>query len=130
MLNLLYSFGLKNVPVADIAILVSGFLLRVLYGSSITGIEISKWLYLTVIAMSFYLGLGKRRNELEKHGGESTRKVLEAYNKNFLDKNMYMCLSLAIVFYSLWCTDPNTISLYNNNAIRNVKFLTTYIIIL
>lgn len=124
VLNLLYSFGLKNVPVADIAILVSGFLLRVLYGSSITGIEISKWLYLTVIAMSFYLGLGKRRNELEKHGGESTRKVLEAYNKNFLDKNMYMCMALGICFYSLWTVDSLTVSrIGNDNLIWTVPIV-------
>ena len=54
---------LKDIPIVDIAILVSGFFLRVLFGSAITGIKISTWLFLTVIAISFYLGLGKRRNE-------------------------------------------------------------------
>lgn len=41
MLNLAYSNGLKNFPIIDVAILVSGFVLRVLYGARITGIEIS-----------------------------------------------------------------------------------------
>lgn len=109
--NLAYSMGLKNLPIIDITILVSGFLLRVLYGSAITSIEVSNWLYLTVIAMSFYLGLGKRRNELKTEGSKS-RKVLKYYNHDFLDKNMYMCLGLTIVFYSLWCVDPTTIARY------------------
>lgn len=115
-LNFAYSMGLKNLPIIDITILVSGFLLRVLYGSAVTSIEVSNWLYLTVIAMSFYLGLGKRRNELDTQGSKS-RKVLKFYNHAFLDKNMYMCLGLTIVFYSLWCVDGTTIARYSNSNI-------------
>lgn len=114
--NFAYSMGFKNLPIIDITILVSGFLLRVLYGSAITYIEVSKWLYLTVISMSFYLGLGKRRNELKTEGSK-TRKVLKYYNHGFLDKNMYMCLGLTIVFYSLWCVDSVTIERYSNSNI-------------
>lgn len=108
VINVGYSFGLKNVALVDITILVAGFFLRVLMGACLTDITISNWLYLTVIAMSFYLGLGKRRNELIKLEKENTRKVLKAYNKNFLDKNMYVALALVIVFYSLWSVDPIT----------------------
>lgn len=115
-LNFAYSMGLKNLPIIDITILVSGFLIRVLYGSAVTAIEVSNWLYLTVISMSFYLGLGKRRNELVTQGSKS-RKVLKFYNHDFLDKNMYMCLGLTIVFYSLWCVDSTTIARYSNSNI-------------
>lgn len=114
LLNLAYSNGLKNLPIIDIAILVSGFVFRVLYGAGITGIEISSWLYLTVIAMSFYLGLGKRRNELIKQKNAS-RKVLKYYNQGFLDKNMYISLGLTIAFYSLWTVDPVTIARLSND---------------
>ncbi|WP_285396536.1 UbiA prenyltransferase family protein [Lysinibacillus sp. fls2-241-R2A-57] len=112
--NLAYSNGLKNLPIIDVAILVSGFVFRVIYGAGITGIEISSWLYLTVISMSFYLGLGKRRNELIKQKNKS-RKVLKYYNQSFLDKNMYMSLALTITFYSLWTVDPLTIARLSNN---------------
>lgn len=114
VLNLAYSNGLKNLPIIDVAILVSGFVFRVLYGAGITEIEISNWLYLTVIAMSFYLGLGKRRNELIKQKNVS-RKVLKYYNQGFLDKNMYMSLALTIAFYSLWTVDPVTIARLSND---------------
>jgi len=110
LINIGYSFGMKNVPILDIVILVSGFLIRVLYGSVVSGIEISSWLYLTVISMSFYLGLGKRRNEIVKGTENGTiRKVLKYYNKDFLDKNMYMYLALTATFYSLWCLDNQAI---------------------
>lgn len=116
IINIGYSFGLKNYPIVDIAILSSGYLIRLLYGSAITSIEISNWLYLTVVCMSFYIGLGKRRGEIIKES-QSKRKVLQFYNKEFLDKNMYMCLALTIAFYSMWCVDPLTLSRIDNNML-------------
>lgn len=104
VLNLLYSLKLKNMPIIDIAILVSGFLIRVLYGAAITGVVLSNWLILTVMSVSFYLALGKRRNEYQDHG-EETREVLKYYNYEFLDKNMTVSLALSDVFYSLWCVN-------------------------
>lgn len=116
VLNVLYSAGLKHKPIIDIAILVSGFLLRVLYGAVIINVKVSNWLYLTVIAMSFFLGLGKRRNELAKKGSE-TRKVLAHYTPSFLDKNMYMSLAMTIVFYALWCVDPLTTARFSSELL-------------
>ena len=113
ILNVLYSFGLKNIPILDVVILVSGFILRVFYGAEITGIYVSNWLYLTVMMGSFYMGFGKRRNESIKQG-ENVREVLKKYNKEFLDKFMYISLVLTIIFYSLWCIDENTISRIGN----------------
>ncbi len=105
VINIAYSMGLKDVPLLDIAILASGFLLRVLFGAVLTGTEVSEWLYLTVLSAAFYLGLGKRRNELQKRREGDTRKVLRYYTRDFLDKNMYMCLALLNTFYALWCKD-------------------------
>lgn len=115
LLNLAYSFGLKNIPIVDVTILVAGFLIRILYGAIVTQITISNWLYLTVIALAFYFALGKRRNELKQVGNGETRKVLKAYPVDFLDKNMNMCLTLANVFYALWSMDEKTTSFYNND---------------
>ena len=114
VLNICYSKGLKNMPIIDVVILVSGFVLRVMYGGIVVNVEVSKFLYLMVIFGSFYLGFGKRRNEILKNGDKS-RRVLSYYNKEFLDKNMYVCLALAIVSYSLWCVDPSTISRIGND---------------
>ena len=112
IINLGYSFGLKNIPLVDITILALGFVLRVTYGGVGLGIEISNWLFLTILSISFYMALGKRRNELIKNGSNS-RKVLKSYNKDFLDKNMYMFLALTIVFYSLWA-----VSAFNNEFFK------------
>jgi len=101
LLNLAYSFYLKKIPIVDVTVIVIGFILRIVYGGVLVSIQLSNWLILTVIAISYYLALGKRRNELSRNGNQS-RDVLEHYNKEFLDKMMYVMLSLFIVFYSLW----------------------------
>lgn len=115
-INIAYSNGLKNIPIIDVVILVSGFVLRVLFGAEITGIEISNWLYLTILSMSFYLSLGKRRNELVRQKS-GTRAVLKYYNKDFLEKNMYVNLGLTIAFYALWTVDPITLERFNGNSL-------------
>ena len=114
VLNLAYSFGLKNIPIVDVTILVAGFLIRILYGAFVTEIVISNWLYLTVIALAFYFALGKRRNEIKQVGDGETRQVLKEYPVDFLNKNMEMCRTLANVFYALWSMDEKTRLFYNN----------------
>lgn len=100
LMNLLYSNGLKNIPLVDVSIIAAGFVIRLYYGALVCGVTVSDVLLLTVISASFFLGFGKRRNELKK--GTSTRKVLQAYNIYFLDKIMYVFISLTLVFYSFW----------------------------
>jgi len=128
--NVLYSIKLKKLPVIDIAILTLGFLLRVYYGASLIHVEVSNWLYLTVMALAFYMGLGKRRNELLKAGDNAgeIRGVLKHYNHSFLDKNMYMLLSAAIVFYALWCIDPLTTAVMGSNLLIWTVFLVVCIL--
>lgn len=105
-MNVFYSGGIKNVPILDVVILAAGFMIRLIYGGIATDMEISGWLYLTIIMVSFYMGMGKRRNELDRKGeNTSTRGVLKYYSYAFLYKNMYMCLGLAEVFYALWAMD-------------------------
>ena len=55
--------------------------------------------------------------------GSNTRKVLKYYTKEFLDKNMYMFLSMTIIFYSLWTTDVDIVSKSNNLLIWTVPLV-------
>lgn len=101
-INFFYSSGLKNIPIVDIAILAAGFLIRLYYGAFVSQVKVSSWLYLTVLGGAFYLGMGKRRNELQKNETGSTRSVLKKYNYAFLDKNMHVCMAFTEITYALW----------------------------
>lgn len=113
-LNLGYSFEFKRIPIVDVTVLVLGFLIRIIYGAIITDSIISSWLYLSVMAVAFCIAFGKRRNELKQMGNNVTREVLKSYSIGFLDKSMYMCLTLGNVFYALWVMDQRTVALYGN----------------
>ena len=119
LLNIAYSFKLKNIPLLDIIILVFGFIIRIVFGASLIKIPISNWLLLTIIAISFFMVLGKRRNEI----GNKTRTVLKYYNKEFLDKNMYTLLACAIVFYSLWTVDVSVSTNSKNLLVWTVPLI-------
>lgn len=105
VINICYSFGLKNVAILDIIILSAGFILRVYYGASLLNIEVSNWLFLTILNASLFLGFGKRKKEFKQN--KESRKVLQEYSEEFLDKFQYLSLALMLVFYSLWVTNQN-----------------------
>lgn len=103
--NILYSFGLKNIAIIDIVILTLGFVVRVYYGSFLINIEVSNWLFLTVMSGALFLGLGKRKKELIQN--KDVRKSLKDYTQEFLDKFQYTTLSMTLLFYSLWTMEKN-----------------------
>ena len=48
LMNVCYTvFGLKHVPILDVSIVALGFVMRILFGSFLTGIPVSSWLLLT-----------------------------------------------------------------------------------
>lgn len=104
-INILYSVGLKKLPIVDVIILASGFVIRVLFGAAVGDIVCSGWLILTIMSVSLYLGLGKRRNERVKVSNGETREVLKKYSIEYLDTMMRMCMTIGVVFYSLWSMD-------------------------
>lgn len=104
LINIGYSLKWKDIPVIDVTVLSLGFLLRVLFGGYFCGVAVSQWLCLSILAMSFFFALGKRRGELRRFGS-SMRPSLEHYTVEFFDKSMYVFMAAGIVFYSLWLFD-------------------------
>ncbi len=114
IINLLYSAILKNYPIVDVCLLSSGYYLRLLFGSTALELIPSRWLALTVIAASFFLGLGKRRGEYYYEENQR-RKVIELYNERFLTVNTYVFMALIIIFYALWSVDTTTTDRFGND---------------
>ena len=112
LINILYTVHLKKVPIIELFIIVAGFILRVIVGGVVIDLMISNWLFLTVLTMALYLAIGKRRNELKKQG-ESSRFVLSFYNQHYLDKFLYVSLTMTLIFYSLWTVTYE--SIFNHN---------------
>lgn len=106
VINLLYSRWLKHVSILDVLIISSGFVLRVVAGVLlIYPVErFSPWLYMITILFSLYIGLGKRRAEMNllAQGASAHRKVFEGYTIPLLDQYITIVSSMTIVAYSLY----------------------------
>ena len=62
VLQVAYSFGLKNVVIVDVMVIAAGFVLRVAAGVPLVQAErFSPWLYLFTTLGALFLALGKRR---------------------------------------------------------------------
>jgi 4-hydroxybenzoate polyprenyltransferase len=105
VINLLYSRWLKHVSILDVLIVSSGFVLRVGAGVALITVErFSPWLYMITILFSLYIGLGKRRAEMNllAEGASAHRKVLEGYTISLLDQYITIVSGMTIVAYSLY----------------------------
>lgn len=114
-INLLYSFGLKNIVILDVMIVSLGFVLRVAAGGAAIEVEISRWLALCTIFVALFLVLSKRRHEIvllaDKASGQ--RNVLEQYSASFLDQMINVVTASAVVSYSLYAVSPETLEKFD-----------------
>ncbi len=92
ILQILYSFKLKNISILDIIIIATGFVLRVYAGGFVINAHLSVWFLLCVISVALFLASGKRRAELNITDAVegSTRKSLESYHKDLLNSYVTM----------------------------------------
>jgi 4-hydroxybenzoate polyprenyltransferase len=105
LLNLAYSKWLKHIPLLDVLILASFYVLRVGAGVMIINVErFSPWLYVVMTLGALYIGFGKRRAELMlmEEDALSHRRVLGGYNQQLLDQLITIVSSCTIITYSLY----------------------------
>ena len=102
-LNIAYSWRLKQVPVVDVAIIAAGFMLRLLAGTVAVGIPPSRWLLLTGIFMTLYLGFCKRKAESFQEEA-SQRAVMAGYPTALLDTFIATTMTATLTTYSLFAT--------------------------
>lgn len=105
LINLLYSYRLKHVPIIDVFIIASGFVLRVGAGVMLITVErFSPWLYVCTTLLALFLGFGKRRAELSLLADKANthRKVLDGYTISFLDQLITIVSAMTIMAYSLY----------------------------
>jgi 4-hydroxybenzoate polyprenyltransferase len=105
LLNLAYSFALKNMVIIDLMVVASGFVLRVAAGVVVADAErFSPWLYVCIIFLALFMVIGRRRHELTllADGANSHRKILEEYTVDYLDEMSHLVATGAIISYSLY----------------------------
>jgi decaprenyl-phosphate phosphoribosyltransferase len=102
-LQILYTLFLKHVPVLDLAMVASGFLLRAIAGGVAANIPLSQWFLLVASFGSFFMVAGKRYSELKALGADAgTRRSLTRYSESYLRFAWMLAAVMVLISYSLW----------------------------
>ena len=107
VINLVYSFWLKEVVIIDVMAIASGFVLRAVAGAMIIGVEISHWLIMCTILLSLFLALCKRRQELESlERAHEHRIILKEYSLDYIDQMINVVTPSTLLMYILYSVSP------------------------
>jgi 4-hydroxybenzoate polyprenyltransferase len=104
-LMIVYSLWLKNLVIVDVLAIAAGFVLRVAAGVVVVDAErFSPWIYVCMVLLALFLGLGKRRQEIVLLGDNAghTRTILQEYNLRFVDEMLGLVSSTTVMAYSLY----------------------------
>ena len=122
VMNLAYSFFLKELVLIDVFVIAIGFMLRVIGGALAIDVERSSWLLLTTMFLSLFLAIAKRRGELvtlgnseESMPAHSTRKVLEHYSVEFAEQMTTICAAGFVFSYALYTVSDRTVKMFGTD---------------
>lgn len=111
LINLGYCFGLKSIPILDILILASGFILRAKAGSVISFTPLSEWIVIMIFLLALFMAIGKRRDDvlLKISSGMDMRKSIKGYNLEFMNVLLSLVCAIIIIAYFMYTMAPETI---------------------
>jgi len=113
VINFLYTLYLKYIIILDIISVASGFLIRIIAGSIVSEIDQSLWTLLIISFASLGLATGKRLGQYVENP-----KYLSANWNNLLLKTVLItCILCTIIFYGLFCFDPDVIARHGSDKI-------------
>lgn len=104
-LMIAYSFWLKNIVIVDVLTIAAGFVLRV--GAGVVVVEASRfspWIYVCMVLLALFLGLGKRRQELVllQENSANARAILSEYNLRFVDEMLALTSASTVMAYAFY----------------------------
>ncbi len=103
IIQVFYSTILKQIPIIDVIVIAFGYLLRVYAGALTISAHMDVWFLLTVISVSLFLAVGKRRGEMTLLAGQGqTRATLKRYTESLLDIYTGMFSTATWITYALF----------------------------
>lgn len=119
--NVLYSVKLKHVAFLDVALIASGFELRVLAGAAAIAVPASRWVLLCTGLLALFFGLGKRAHELawaERSGNPTTtRAALSGYRMPVVRVLMLVLGIMTCAAYAGYTVSPRTAEMFGTERL-------------
>jgi len=126
VINIGYSFGLKQVVLLDAFAVTSGYVIRAAAGAVAIDVTPSPWLYVTTGAGALFIVLGRRFAEARLAGGtaEEQRTVLKDYSGPFINQLLMLSAAAAWLSYTLYTVEAT--NLPDNNTMLFTLPLVTF----
>lgn len=105
ILQVAYTFLLKQIIILDILAIAAGFVLRIYAGAFLINAHLSVWFLLCVISVALFLATGKRRGELAiltEKAAPQHRKTLSFYKPELLDSYLAMFATSSWLAWALF----------------------------
>lgn len=105
LIQVVYSFWLKNLVILDVFLIAAGFVLRVAAGVPLVDAErFSPWMYVCMALLALFFGFAKRRHELTllQENANSHRESLQEYSLPLLDQLLGIVSAATLVSYALY----------------------------
>lgn len=111
ILNMLYSFWLKTLPLLELFIVAINFVLRVLAGCAVIVVKPSHWILVVTFFLAFLMVVVKRKSEITQLQGNAGnhRAVLKSYSVGFLNTVTYIAATITITAYLLYSIDTDVV---------------------
>ena len=103
MLNtLIYTKFLKRIAVVELFSVAFGFVLRLIAGALVMGLEISEWFLIVGGFGALFIVSSKRLAELRQIDTREVRKVVREYSAEFLTSSTSISIAVSLTAYCLW----------------------------
>lgn len=108
VLQIGYTFWLKEIVILDVMAIAAGFVIRAAAGGVIIAVPVSPWLMICTFLLALFLGFSKRRHELIVLEARATehRTSLKEYSPYFLDQMIAVVTASTVVAYAIYTVSP------------------------
>jgi len=108
VLQVAYTFWLKEVVILDVMSIAAGFVIRAVAGGVLIMVPVSPWLIICTFLLALFLGFSKRRHELILLEARATnhRASLKEYSPYFLDQMIAVVTASTVVAYAIYTASP------------------------
>jgi hypothetical protein len=113
-----YSAFLKRIPLVDMVVIASGFVMRAMAGAFAVQLRISPWLLVCTFLLALFLAVCKRRCEKAAlgNGAADQRPALEQCSLPLLDQLVATSAGATITGYAMYTLASETIEKFGTHA--------------
>lgn len=116
ILNLVYSLGLKRIAWLDVAIVASGFALRIVAGGFGADVPLTPWILIMGFLLALMLALGKRHGDLV-HVEDGNARATAAYRAVAIERVLAVLAGAVFVAYVFYTLSPDVIARHGHRAL-------------